>query len=128
MSRPDTGDPDLDQVLEWEAELRARAFDMLDEQGLDPVVEFLAQSMNASSAWEALWRLCDLFEVEQPPEPSTPEDAELNKPSLRHSRAVVDLVTTHSAEQDPEEIVGLLVESIDGECTCGILEGMAQQD
>ena len=124
MGKIDTGSAELDEVLEWEAELKGRAFDMLDNDGLDTVVAFLCRSMNASSAQEALWKMAGLVGQPEPPAGEAPKEDEGGLVLEKYSTTLHDFVSTHGVDQDPEEIVELLVESIDGANTRDILVAM----
>ena len=115
MSEIDSGDPDLDEVLEREQELKGLASDVLEQGNAPALVRQLVACMNGGSAWEARWRFFrHIGRPEPKPDPvPEPSKEELPIKSERLNRALLELVLAHLESQDPEAVIELLVESMD---------------
>lgn len=110
-----TGDPSLDEALEHEAQLKALMADMLDESDLPTVVAFLWPWLDDAALSSATWRFCRLVGL--------PDDDD----GVGEAPPLLQLILAHAhltddVESYSDDIVELLVESIDGARTRQILK------
>lgn len=110
MGKIDSGDEELDQVLQLEAELLAISLGRLDDLTPQEVISRLIESMNLGSARESEWRFLAMV---QKPEPPPGPDGNLSQKDAPVSQRVLQLVLSELDGRDPEEVVELLVESMD---------------
>jgi len=112
-----TGDAELDDVLEDEAELKTRMGDLLDESDLATVVAFLVPWLDNEAVSTATWQFQRLIDEES-------EAKDSRNDSEAPAVPLAELIARHADAVDDAEVVELLVEAIDGGTTRRILSAL----